>query len=109
MITFITHLTVKPENGPAFEELISYVADMVHQHEPGVVYYEYAKGVDDPDTYVVVEVYRDVEVHAAHMASAWVRESLPRSLRLIEGPPRIKQYVSPGSEPVRRPAKKDAS
>jgi quinol monooxygenase YgiN len=47
-------------------------------------------------------VYRDTEVHAAHMASAWVRESLPKSAGLIEGKPEIRQYVSPGSEPVRR-------
>ena len=32
---------------------------MTHEHEPGVVYYGFAKSVDEPDTYVVVEVYRD--------------------------------------------------
>ena len=102
MITFIAHLRVSPENAPAFEKLLTHVAAMTHEHEPGVAYYEFAKSVDDPDTYVVVEVYRDVEVHAAHMASAWVRESLPVSTGLIVGKPHIRQYISPGSEPVRR-------
>jgi len=101
IITFIAHLRVSRANAPAFEDLMAHVAAMTHKHEPGVVYYECSKSVDDPDTYVVVEVYRDVEVHAAHMASDWVRESLPVSARLIEGLPHIRQYVSSGSEPVR--------
>jgi quinol monooxygenase YgiN len=53
------------------------------------------------------EVYRDAEVHAAHMASSWVRESLPKSAALIEGRPRIRQYVSGGSQPVPRTVRSD--
>jgi len=102
MITFIVHLRVNPEDASAFEALMSHVAAMTHEHEPGVAYYEFAKSVDEPDTYVIVEVYQNVEVHAAHMASAWVRESLPVSARLIQGRPHIRQYVRPGSDPVRR-------
>jgi quinol monooxygenase YgiN len=102
MITFIAHLRVSPENSSAFEAMMSHVVAMTHEHEPGVVYYEFAKSVDDPDTYVVIEVYKNVEVHAAHMAAAWVRESLPVSARLIQGKPHIRQYVSAGSEPVHR-------
>ena len=102
MITFIAHLRVSPENASAFEAMMSHVAAMTHQHEPGVVYYQFAKSVDEPDTYVVIEVYRNIEVQAAHMAAAWVTESLPVSARLIQGKPHIRQYVSPGSDPVLR-------
>ena len=102
MITFIAHVRVKPENAPEFEALMTYVAEKTHEQEPGVPYYEFAKSVDEPDTYVVVEVYQDRQAHAIHMASAWVRDSLPKSARLIEGKPDIKQYVSAGSEPVLR-------
>jgi quinol monooxygenase YgiN len=100
MITFIAHLRVRPENAPAFEKLMTYVAAMTHQHESGVIYYEFATNVDDPDNYMVVEVYKDVEAHAAHMASAWVVESIPVSARLTEGKPQIRQYVGHGSNPV---------
>jgi quinol monooxygenase YgiN len=102
MITFIAHLRVSLENASAFEAMLSRVAAMTHEHEPGVVYYEFAKSVDDPDTYVVIEVYKNAQVHAAHMASAWVRELLPVSARLIQGKPHIRQYVSADSEPVRQ-------
>jgi quinol monooxygenase YgiN len=102
MITFIAHVRVKSENAAAFEELMTYVAGKTHEHEPGVIYYEFSSSVADPELYVIVEVYQDVPAHEAHMASSWVRESLPNSARLMEGRPDIKQYVSHGSEPVRR-------
>ncbi|MCW1428957.1 putative quinol monooxygenase [Novosphingobium sp. JCM 18896] len=98
----IAHLRVAPENAAAYEALMTHVAAMTRAHEPGVVHYGWAKSVDEADTYVVVEVYADAAVHAAHMASAWVREALPRSAALIEGKPHIRQYVSEGSTPVRR-------
>jgi quinol monooxygenase YgiN len=101
MITFIAHLRVSPKNAAAFEELMTHVVAMTHEHEPGVAYYEFAKSVNDPDTYVVIEVYRDGAAQSAHMQSAWVTQSLPVSMRLIEGKPQIRQYVSPGCEPVR--------
>jgi quinol monooxygenase YgiN len=102
MITFITRLKVKPENGAAFETLMTRVRDTTRQHEPGVVFYDFGKSVDDPDIYVVIEVYRDAAAHAAHMKTEWVTESIPESRRLVDGKFDIKQYVSPGVQPATR-------
>lgn len=107
MITFISHLHVAPENADDFEALITCVTDMSYRHEAGIAYYDWAKSADEADTYVVVEVYRDAEAHAAHMASTWVQESLPKLAVLIEGRPHIRQYVCKGSQPVRRSLKSD--
>ncbi len=100
MITMIARLRVPPENAAAYEELMTHVADMTLKNEPGVPYYAWAKSADEPDMYVVVEVYEDETVHAAHMASEWVKNSIPVSRRLVEGRFDIKQYVSPGQQPV---------
>ncbi|MGO9930029.1 MAG: putative quinol monooxygenase [Mycobacterium sp.] len=100
MITFIAHLQVRPENAQAFEELMTHVTTMTLENEPGVAYYGFAKSVEEPDTYVVVEVYRDQAACTAHGDTLWVRESVPKSLLLTEGLPRLDQYVSPGAEPV---------
>jgi quinol monooxygenase YgiN len=107
MITMIAHLRVPPEHAAEFEGLMNYVREMTHTHEPGVVFYEYSKSVDEANTYVVVEVYRDAEVQAGHMATTWVRESLPKTAKLIEGRPHIRQYVNGGSQPVRRTVASD--
>jgi len=77
------------------------VCAKVREHEPGVPYYAFARSVQDPSTYVVIEMYTDAAAHASHMQTEWVKQSLPKTMRLIEGRPHIMQYVSPGSEPVR--------
>jgi quinol monooxygenase YgiN len=107
VITFIANLRVPPRNVEAFEALMTHVVAMTREHEPGVVYYDYARSVDEPDTYLVVEVYRDAEVQAAHMTTRWVTESLPKSAALIDGRPRIRQYVSGDSQPVPRTVASD--
>lgn len=100
MITMIARMRVAPENAAAYEELMTYVTEMTRSHEPGVPYYAWAKSADEPDVYVVVEVYRDAQVHAAHMAADWVRQSLPVARSLVAGDFEIQQYVTPGQAPV---------
>ena len=78
MITFITHMRVRAENAPAFEALMAEMCDKVRENEPGVLYYSFAASAKNPDTYVVIEVYRDASAHAAHMETPG---SPPRSRR----------------------------
>jgi quinol monooxygenase YgiN len=99
MITFIAHFKVPPDNAAAFEELLTYVSEMSNS-ESGVLYYGFAKSVDEADTYVVVEVYRDQDAVVAHGQTDWVTGSVPKFLVLIEGMPQIRQYVGAGSEPI---------
>ncbi len=100
MITFIAHVPVNPKNGPAFEEIMTYVTANVREYEPDVLYYAFAKSVNVPNTYVVIEVYRDRAAQAAHMQTEWVKASIPKTIPLYAGKIDIKQYVSPGAEPV---------
>jgi quinol monooxygenase YgiN len=102
MITFITHIRVRADNSAAFEALMTHVREKVCECEPGVLYYDFAKSVKNPGTYVVIEVYRDEAAHSAHMETDWVKSSIPKSTLLIEnGKYDIEQYVTPGTEPVR--------
>ena len=98
MITFIVHLRVPAGNVAAFEELMSYVAGMSIQRRTSFLLIREERR--DAEAYVVVEIYRDSAAVAAHGATDWVGDSVPESLRLIEGMPRIVQYVSPGTAPV---------
>ena len=66
MITFIAHLQVSPQNAQAFEDLMYHVTTRTLENEPGVVYYGFAKSVEEDDKYVVVEVYRDQDACASH-------------------------------------------
>jgi quinol monooxygenase YgiN len=103
MITFITHMRVRAENAVAFEALMSDMCDKVREREPQVLHYSFARSTNDPATYVVIEVYHDASAHADHMETAWVKSSIPKSVLLVEdGKFDIRQYVSPGTEPVHR-------
>jgi quinol monooxygenase YgiN len=96
MITFIAHFKVPPSNTAAFEQLLAHVVTMSNS-EPGVVYYGFARSVDDAETYSVVEVYRDQIAVESHGQTEWVVGSVPKFLSLIDGVPDIKQYVGAGS------------
>jgi quinol monooxygenase YgiN len=100
MIMMVAHMRVRPDNAAALEEIMAYVRDQTRAHEPGVLYYDFAKAVKEPDLYVAVEVYRDVAAQQSHMQTAWVKSSIPKTVRLIEGKVEVKQYVSPGAQPV---------
>jgi quinol monooxygenase YgiN len=109
MITFITHVRVSPGNAAEFEAVITDMCDNVRENEPGVVYYRFAKSVDDPDTYVVIEVYRDGAALGAHAETEYLKASVPKTSRLIEGGKYdIKQYVSDGDLPIPRRQKPEA-
>jgi quinol monooxygenase YgiN len=103
VIVFIAHVRVKAENAAAYEALMADVAAQTRAHEPGVLSYTWARSVADLELYVVIEAYRDVPAHQAHMASRWVTAALPKAAELMSGRPEIRQYVSAGSEPVRAP------
>jgi quinol monooxygenase YgiN len=97
VITFITRLRVRSENARALDALLAHVRDATRANEPDVVYYDFGRSADDAEAYVVIEVYRNAAAHAAHMETAWVKDSIPQTRRLIEGGFDIAQYVSPGT------------
>lgn len=94
MLTFIIKLRVKPGQGPAYEALLTRVFRQVRENEPGVIYFDFARSVDDPERYVVVEVYRDAEARAAHSEMPWIRESMPIGAAMIVGHPEIERYIN---------------
>jgi quinol monooxygenase YgiN len=100
MITMVARMRVSPENAAEWTAMMDHVVAMTLANEPGVPWYAWSKSATEPDTYVVIEVYADAKAHAAHMASPWVVESLPRSIAQVNGGFDIQQYVSGDSEPV---------
>ena len=77
MIGLIAKLKVQAGKGPAFEAAFRPLSDKVNSDaEPGAVLYKLCKSRTDPNTYVVMELYRDqaaVDEHAktAHFTQLW--------------------------------------
>lgn len=102
MITFITHMRVKPGNAAAMDVILEEMCAKVREHEPGVAYYAFGRDAKDPEAYMVIEVYRDEAAFFAHGQTDYIKALLPKSAALVEeGKFDIRQYVSPGASPVR--------
>ena len=60
MIGLIAKLKVQPGKGAAFEAAFKPLSDIVNSDvEPGNLLYKLCKSREDPDLYVVMELYRD--------------------------------------------------
>lgn len=105
MITFVAHVPVKPGCEEAFEAAMTEMAANVREHEPGAVFYEFSRSVDDPATYLVIEVYADEEAFKAHWRTDYIRPSIAKTKVLMSGAPHIRQYVSPGTQPAAPPVR----
>ena len=77
MIGLIAKLKVLEGRGPEFEKAFKPLSDIVNSDaEPGNALYKLCKSRTDPDTYVVMELYRDqaaVDVHpkTKHFTEHW--------------------------------------
>ncbi len=83
MIGIVAKLKVKPGKGPDFETHMTAMTDSVERNEPGNLFYRGHRMA--PDTFLVLELYRDRESVEAHGKSAHVAEALPRVGAMLEG------------------------
>ena len=70
MIGIVATLKVQDGKGPELEAVFRELAAQVRANEPGNVAYQLTKSRTDPNTYKVLEGYKDAEAVAAHGASA---------------------------------------
>ena len=82
------------------EEMKAFWLEMqkeVAKSEPGNVYYDLMVMADDPNTYVIVERYKDTAAVAAHGQSERARAMFAKLGELMDGPPQADylQLISP--------------
>ena len=93
MIFITAKFRVKPEHA---ENWPSITADFTAatRAEPGCLWFDWSRSLDDPTEYVLVEAFRDGDAGAAHVTSAHFRQAqqeLPR--HLVATPKIISQTV----------------
>jgi quinol monooxygenase YgiN len=84
MITYITHMRIRPENAAAYEAVIARMTRNVAVHEPGVLHYQCSRSAEDPEVYMDVEIYRDEAAFIAHWQTDYIRPLLARAKPLVE-------------------------
>ncbi len=86
MIFITAKFRVKPDDAERWPEIIKDFSEGTRS-EPGCLWFDWARSIDDPGEYVLVEAFRDDEAAGAHVRSAHFREaqkSLPG--HLVETP-----------------------
>ena len=78
MIVLVARYTVKPGQGDAVAAALQRMAPLVKAGEPGCVLYHANRATDNPDFFLLYEIYKDDAALAAH------RET-PHFKEIIEG------------------------
>jgi quinol monooxygenase YgiN len=66
MIGIVATLKVQEGKGPDFEAVFLRLAGQVRANEPGNIFYQLTKSRAEPNTYKVLELYKDQDALAAH-------------------------------------------
>ncbi|MEV0428545.1 putative quinol monooxygenase [Micromonospora sp. NPDC050495] len=74
MIFITAKFRVRPEHADRWPQI---AADFTAatRAEPGCLWFDWSRSLDDPTEYVLVEAFRDDEAGAAHVQSAHFREA----------------------------------
>lgn len=84
---------VKPGKNTAFETAFRQMQASMREQEPGALYYDLFVTVEDPQTYVIMERYKDAAAVEAHGRTEHMRKVLAELRDLMDGPPVPQQLV----------------
>jgi quinol monooxygenase YgiN len=83
MIFITAKFQIKPEDADRWPEIAGPFTTATRA-EPGCLWFDWSRSIDDPNEYVLVEAFRDGDAGAAHVTSAHFKQAqqdLPPHLR----------------------------
>ena len=97
MIFITAKFRVRPEDADRWPEIVDSFTRAT-KAEPGCLWFEWSRSLEDPTEYVLVEAFRDDEAGSAHVGSAHftaARHDLPPHLAET---PRIVSFTVPQND-----------
>lgn len=94
MIFITAKFQVKPEDSDRWPMIVKDFTQAVRS-EPGCLWFDWSRSVDDPAEYVLVEAFRDDEAGAAHVRSDHFRAAQQALPRHLVSTPRIVNVTVP--------------
>ncbi len=88
MIFIVVKWSVRPEHA---DQWLSTVRDFTEstRAEPGNLFFEWSRSVDDPNTFVLVEAFADGDAGAAHVQSEHFKAAVALLPDYVAAPPEI--------------------
>ncbi|GAA3674826.1 putative quinol monooxygenase [Nonomuraea antimicrobica] len=88
MIFITAKFRILPEHADRWPEIASGFTAATRA-EPGCLWFDWSRSLDDPNEYVLVEAFRDGEAGAAHVQSAHFRQAQQTLPPYLAETPRI--------------------
>lgn len=95
MIFIVVRFTVKPEHRDDWLERVRPFTEATRA-EPGNLWFDWSRSVDDPDQFVLVEAFRDADAGGAHVGSQHFKDGLETMRPLLAKTPQIVNVEVPG-------------
>ncbi len=74
MIFITAKFSIRPEDAERWPE-ISAAFTAATRNEPGCLWFDWARSLDDPNEYLLTEAFRDQDAGVAHVTSAHFKEA----------------------------------
>ena len=94
MIFITAKFQVRSEHSDRWPEIVDDFTQAT-RGEPGCLWFDWARSVDDPDEYVLIEAFRDDEAGAAHVHSDHFRAAQKTLPPYLVQTPRIVNATIP--------------
>lgn len=88
-IGIIATIKVQDGKGAEFEKVFTDLAKQVRANEPGNLAYQLTKSRTDPNTYKVLELYKDQDAVTHHGGTEYFRAAGPKMGPCLAGRPEI--------------------
>jgi quinol monooxygenase YgiN len=89
----VVKFKAKPGKNAALEKAFLDMQQGVTAHEPGNIDYDFYRDNTDPQTYVIVERYKDAAATTAHGQSAHAKQLIAALGDLMDGKPEAMSLV----------------
>jgi quinol monooxygenase YgiN len=97
VIFVVVRFPVRPELTDQWTSIIDEFTKSTRA-EPGNVFFDWSRSIDDPNEYVLVEGFRDQAAGAAHVSTEHFKKAMASMPDAISGPPRIINVEIPGDD-----------
>ena len=88
MILIVVKFPVRPERAEEWSALAADYARAVNAEE-GSLFFEWSRSLEEPDTFVCVEGFRDSDAGASHVGTQAFRDFIERAPDLVAAQPEI--------------------
>lgn len=97
MIVITAKFQVRPEHADDWPKIAGSFTEATRS-EPGCLWFDWSRSVEDPNEYVLIEAFRDEQAGGAHVQSDHFKAAQQELPRYLAATPRIINTTAPGEE-----------